>query len=286
MRAQEPETPVQKIQVGNFTPLVIIASLMVCAYLTANVMAVKLIGAWDTALIDAGTVTFPLAYILGDVLTEVWGFRVARKVIFLTFACNVIFVLATAVGVVIPSPEYLAESASAYNTVFAYMPRIVAASFAAFLVGELTNAYIMEKVRARTRGRYLWMRTIGSSAIGYIFDTGIFCVIAFAGTVRLRDLFVMMGVQYVVKIAIEAACGTPICYAVVGAIKKHYSVQPRPWKELSPQDPQGRSGADVQSGAGDGLPVDESTKSSLQERPDADVQSDVQNGAGDGSSDG
>jgi hypothetical protein len=108
-------------------------------------------------------------------------------VIFLTFFCNILLVAATWVGVDIPSPDYLAQTEAAYNTVFGYMPRVVAASLAGFLCGELTNAWFMEKIRARTRGRFLWMRTIGSSVIGYVFDTGLFCVIAFAGTVRAFD---------------------------------------------------------------------------------------------------
>jgi len=209
----------------GFTPLVVITALMVTCYLTANIMAVKLVGAFGAALIDAGTITFPLAYMLGDVLTEVWGFKTARKVIFLTFACNIVLVAATAIGVVLPSPDYLAGdggTAAAYDTVFTYVPRIVGASLAAFLAGELTNAWFMEKIRARTKGRFLWMRTIGSSVIGYIFDTGVFCVLAFAGTVTLRDLFLMLGAQYLIKIVIEAACGTPLAYALVGFLKKRY----------------------------------------------------------------
>ncbi|GHU49942.1 transporter [Clostridia bacterium] len=222
MNIQVPENPVEQNRIGDFTPLVVIAALMVCSYLTANIMAVKLIGAWDVALIDAGTITFPLSYILGDVLAEVWGFRVARKVILLTFVCNIIFTVATAIGVIIPSPEYLAGTADAYNMIFTYVPRIVAASLVAFLAGEITNAYFLVKIRALTKGRFLWMRTIGSSAVGYILDTVIFCVVAFAGTVRLSDMFIMIVVQYIIKILIEAICGTPICYAVTGALRRHY----------------------------------------------------------------
>jgi len=205
---------------GGFTPLVVIAALLITCYLTANIMAVKIVGVFNTALIDAGTITFPLAYMLGDVLTEIWGFKTARKVIFLTFFCNLLLVAATAVGVLVPAPAYLADTAEAYDTVFTYVPRIVAASLIAFLAGELTNAWFMEKIRERTKGRYLWMRTIGSSAVGYVFDTGLFCVIAFAGTVHTRDLLIMLGVQYVVKIVIEAACGTPLAYALVGWLRK------------------------------------------------------------------
>jgi len=220
MNNQVPENPAQKNREGGFTPLVAIAALMVTSYLTANIMAVKIVGVFDTALIDAGTITFPLAYMLGDVLTEIWGFRTARKVIFLTFLCNIILVAATGIGVLIPAPEYLRETADAYDTVFSYVPRIVGASLAAFLAGELANAYFMERIKIWTAGRFLWMRTIGSSVVGYVFDTGIFCVLAFAGVVRTRELLVMIGVQYLVKLVIEAVCGTPLAYAVIGVLRK------------------------------------------------------------------
>jgi uncharacterized integral membrane protein (TIGR00697 family) len=222
MNQQVPENPVQKNR-DDFSPLVVIAALMVTSYLTANIMAVKLVGIFDIAVLDAGTITFPLAYMLGDVLTEIWGFKTARKVILLTFFCNIILVIATTIGVFIPSPDYLQGTEDAYNTIFAYVPRIVAGSLVAFLVGELSNAYLMVRIRRWTSGRFLWLRTIGSSLIGYIFDTLIFCIIAFAGTIKLRDMLVMIGVQYVAKVAIEAICGTPLAYAAVAFLKKRYT---------------------------------------------------------------
>ena len=221
MSTQVPENPVKKNR-DDFSPLVVIAALMVTSYLTANIMAVKLVGFFDTAIIDAGTITFPLAYLLGDILTEIWGFKTARKVIFLTFACNILLVAATAIGVLLPSPDYLQHTAEAYGTIFTYVPRIVFASLIAFLVGELTNAYLMERIKTLTKGRYLWVRTIGSSAVGYLFDTAIFCFIAFAGIVKISDIMIMIGVQYAVKLAIETVCGTPLAYAGVGLLRKKF----------------------------------------------------------------
>ena len=221
MNKQVSENPVKKNR-DEFTPLVIIAALMVTSYLTANIMAVKIIGFFDIAVMDAGTIIFPLAYMLGDVLTEIWGFKIARKVIFLTFLCNVLLVLVTAIGVIIPSPEYLQESADAYNAVFTYVPRIVLASLIAFLAGELSNAYFMAKIKVLTKGRFLWMRTIGSSALGYIVDTVIFCIIAFAGRILFKELLIMIIVQYIIKLAIEAICGTPLAYAAIGYLRKKF----------------------------------------------------------------
>ena len=221
MNTQVPGNPVEKNR-SDFSPLTVITALMVTSYLTANIMAVKMIGFFDIALLDAGTITFPLAYLLGDILTELWGFKTARKVIFLTFACNILLVGFTAIGVLLTSPDYLQANADAYNTVFTYVPRIVIASLIAFLIGELTNSYLMVKIKALTAGKYLWMRTIGSSAVGYILDTVIFCIIAFAGIVTTRDLFIMIGAQYVVKLVIEAVCGTPLAYAIIALLRKKF----------------------------------------------------------------
>jgi uncharacterized integral membrane protein (TIGR00697 family) len=204
----------------EFTPLVAVAGLMITAYLTANVMAVKLVDVWGFALFDAGTVTFPLAYMLGDVLTEIWGFRVAKKVIWLTFGCNVVLVCATALGVLLPSPAYLKKTADAYAEVFTYVPRIVLASLLAFLCGELSNAYYMEKIKKWTNGRRLWMHTIGSSAVGYFFDSVLFVFAAFWGTVPPADLLFMTAAQYALKLAAESICGTPLVYAAVRVLEK------------------------------------------------------------------
>ena len=225
MNTQVPENPVQKNRdesgrAADFNPLVIITALMVCCCLAANIMAVKIMDVFGLTLFDAGTLIFPFTYMLSDVLTEIWGFRTARKVILLAFLCNAILTGVTALAVFIPSPGYLAETADAYNAVFSYMPRIVAASLCAFLAGELTDSWLMVKIKGLTGQRLLWVRTIGSSAAGLLLDTFIFCAIAFAGTVTTHDLFVMIGSLYAAKILIEAAAGTPIAYAVIGRLRR------------------------------------------------------------------
>lgn len=209
---------------GSFSWLVVITALMVTCYLTANIMAVKLISVFGITLFDAGTVTFPLAYMLGDVLTEIWGFKTARKVIFLTFVCNIILMLATTIGVFLPSPQSTADIAEAYNTVFSYVPRIVIASLAAFLGGELCNAWFMVKIKQMTKGRFLWMRTIGSSVLGYIFDTVVFVLVAFVGTVPAKEIFTMITAQYFAKLIIEALSGTPLAYAAIAFLKRKVGV--------------------------------------------------------------
>ncbi len=200
--------------------LMAVTAVFVTLYLTSNIMAVKVISIFGLFYFDAGTLTFPFAYMLGDVLTEIWGYRIARKVIWLTLLCNILLVVFTMVGVWLPSPEYLSETADAYGHIFTYVPRIVLASLAGFLFGELSNAWLMDRIKVWTEGRWLWVRTIGSSVVAYIFDSVPFVLIAFAGTVPARDLLLMIAFQYVSKLAIEAFFGTPMAYAVIGWIRR------------------------------------------------------------------
>ena len=213
-----------KNQMNNHTALMIVTALFVTSYLVSNIMAVKVISLFGLFYFDAGTIVFPFAYMLGDVLTEIWGYRTARKVIWLTFMCNIIMVLCTQIGVWLPSPDYLDETAQAYNYIFSYVPRIVVASLTGFLLGELSNAWLMEKIKERTKGKRLWVRTIGSSAVAYLFDSLPFVLIAFLGVVSTHDLLLMIAFQYGAKLLIEAIFGTPLAYAAVHTIRKYVKI--------------------------------------------------------------
>lgn len=200
----------------------VISVMMVTCYLTANVMAVKVIELFGVSIFDAGTIVFPLTYMLGEVVTEIWGFRRARKLILLTFICQVIFALFTWIGLHLPYPADMADMANAYAVVFSYVPRIMIASLSAFLVGELTNAFLMSKIKEHLGGP-LWVRTIGSSVVGYSLDTTIFVIIAFYGTVTWTQLATMIGIQIGVKVLIEACASTPMAYALVAMIRRKLS---------------------------------------------------------------
>ena len=213
------ENPFKNRTVADM-PLIVVTALFVTCYLVSNLMAVKVIGILNLFYFDAGTITFPFAYMLGDVLTEIWGYRTTRKVIFLTFLCNIVMVVCTQIGVWLPSPDYLEGTAQAYNTVFNYVPRIILGSLTGFLLGELSNAYLMEKIKEKTKGRRLWVRTIGSSAVAYIFDSLPFVLIAFAGVVSTRDLLMMIAFQYGAKLLIEAVFGTPMAYMAISLYRK------------------------------------------------------------------
>ena len=203
------------------SPYVVVSVFFIISYVVSNLMAVKVVGFFGLFYFDAGTITFPLAYMLGDVLTEMWGYRTAKKTIFLAFVCNIFVVICTQIGVWLPSPDYLDSMASSYDTVFRCVPRIVVASLTGFLLGELSNAWFMERIKAKTNGRYLWIRTIGSSIIGYVFDTVPFVLIAFLGVLTIRDILLMIASQYLMKIFIEALLGTPMAYAAIRLLNKY-----------------------------------------------------------------
>lgn len=203
----------------NQYDLMIVACFMVTLYLIANIMAVRIVRIGDYSLFDAGTLTFPFAYMLGDTLTEVWGLKVAKKVIYLTFICNIVLVIFTSIGIFLPYPEYQIDVVNAYNTIFAYVPRIVVASLVGFLAGEMSNAYSFEIIRKYTGEKHLWVRTIGSSMVGYVFDTVLFVLIAFAGVTPAEDLIDMIIIQYFFKLVIEMIAGTPLAYALVNWLK-------------------------------------------------------------------
>ena len=223
MNNKVPENPVEN-RIGSFQPLTVVTALLVTLYLTANLMAVKIIATGPFALFDAGTITFPFAYMLGDVLAEVWGYKTAKKVIILTFICNLMLVIFTAIGVILPYPDYMTEIQNAYATIYTYVPRIVLASLLAFLSGELLNAKILVAMRNRQKdGKRLWMRTIGSSAFAYAVDSAVFVLIAFSGTSPVEDLLTMIVAQYFAKLVLEAIFGTPLAYAAIGYLKRRYA---------------------------------------------------------------
>lgn len=211
------DNPLKNRQTKAFVAM---AALMVTFYLTANVMAVKLISICGVTIFDAGTIVFPITYMLGDVFTEIWGFRTTRKVVWLTFLCQVLFAMFAWLGTALPYPAGTEAAAEAYAQVFGFVPRIMAASLTAFLAGELTNAWSFERIKERTQGRRLWVRTIGSSVAGFVLDTSIFVCIAFWGVVPAKDIMTMTAIQIGAKLAIEACASTPMAYLLIRRLKK------------------------------------------------------------------
>lgn len=196
---------------------VVIASLFVTCLITANIIAVKLIGVFGF-LVPAGIIIFPLSYLFGDVLTEVYGYAAAREVIWLGFLCNLLAVVAIALGGLAPAAPFW-QNQGAYETILGFTPRLLLASFIAYLVGEFTNSFILAKVKIATRGRWLWMRTISSTLVGEGLDTTIFISIAFWGIIPPAMLLTTIGTQWTLKVLYEVIA-TPFTYAVVGFLKR------------------------------------------------------------------
>jgi len=192
------------------------AALFITCLLTANVIAAKLVVIGGVVL-PAGIVIFPLSYIVADVLTEVWGYGAARRVIWLGFACNALMVLAVWIGGELPAAAFW-KGQGAYTEILGQTPRIVLASFLAYLAGEFANAYVMAKVKILTAGRWLWIRTIGSTIVGEGLDSAVFITLAFGGGLPLGTLGGLIAAQWWVKVAYEAVA-TPLTYAAVGWLK-------------------------------------------------------------------
>ncbi len=194
-----------------------VACLFVTCLIVSNIVAVKLAVIFGLIL-PAAVVIFPLSYILGDVLTEVYGYARARQVIWLGFGCNLVAVLAIAVAGALPAAGFW-DGEEAFQRILGQTPRILAASFLAYLVGEFVNAYVLARLKVATEGRLLWLRTIGSTLIGQGFDSAIFMTVAFAGILKTGDLAAAAVTQWLFKSAYEAAA-TPLTYAVVGFLKR------------------------------------------------------------------
>jgi uncharacterized integral membrane protein (TIGR00697 family) len=194
-----------------------LVALFVTCLVAANITAVKLISLYGL-LLPAAIVIFPVSYILGDVLTEIYGFRQARRVIWLGFLCNSIVVAAIWVGLVLPAASFW-DGQEAYERILGATPRILAASFLAYLVGEFANAFVLAKMKIATEGRFLWARTIGSTLVGQGLDSLVFITLAFAGVIPLGALVAAIVTQWLVKSAYEAAA-TPVTYLVVGYLKR------------------------------------------------------------------
>ncbi len=196
---------------------VLLVALFVTCLIAANITAVKLIAVFGL-LLPAAIVIFPISYILGDVLTEVYGYRQARRVIWLGFVCNLVVVVTIWIGGVLPAAEFW-DGQAAYERILGLAPRILLASFLAYLVGEFANAFVLAKMKLATRGRWLWARTIGSTLVGQGLDSLIFITLAFAGTIPTEALMGAVVTQWLVKSAYEALA-TPVTYAVVGHLKR------------------------------------------------------------------
>jgi|TARA_B100000029_G_scaffold439707_2_gene456447 uncharacterized integral membrane protein (TIGR00697 family) len=208
----------QKTELSQISSHFLLVSIaFVTCLVVSNIIAVKLIDISGYILTGA-IVIFPVTYIIGDILTEVYGYSKARQVIWLGFIANSFAVCVFAIVGMLPAAEIWNDQ-KAYDTIFGATPRILIASMAAYLVGEFANSYVLAKLKILTHGRFLWVRTIGSTLVGQSLDSIIFIFIAFSGILQIESLLMATVVTIIAKSGYEALA-TPITYIVVNRLKK------------------------------------------------------------------
>jgi uncharacterized integral membrane protein (TIGR00697 family) len=221
------QSTVQQASAKQFSGwYVILACLFVTSLIVANIIAVKIIALPFGLFTPAGIVIFPLSYLFGDVLTEVYGYAAARRVIWLGFACNLVAVGAIYLGGIIPAAPFW-QGQKAYDAILGFTPTLLLASFCAYLIGEFLNSFVLAKMKIATKGRWLWTRTIGSTLIGEGADTIVFISIAF-GLTRIftpSQWVEAILVQWAFKVLYEVAA-TPLTYAVVAFLKRREGLDP------------------------------------------------------------
>jgi uncharacterized integral membrane protein (TIGR00697 family) len=205
---------------GNLVSLwfVAVAALFVTSLITANIVAVKIVKVWWLQ-VPAGTITlFPLSYIFGDILTEVYGFARARFVIWLGFLCNALAVFAFWLSGALPGAAFW-QNQAAYDAILGFTWRLLLASWVAYLIGEFINSFLLARLKVMTRGRWLWSRTISSTVIGQFVDTFVFVLIAFSGVIPNEEIRRTFLHAWFIKVVYEVVA-TPLTYLIVGYLKR------------------------------------------------------------------
>jgi queuosine precursor transporter len=202
----------------------LILGAYVCVLLCANLIGPSKVSTIHLPLIGsvtfmAGVLFFPISYFFGDVLTEVYGYARDRRCVWAGFGALVFASIMSAVIVHLPPADFWRDRQAAVQTIFGSTPRIAAASMIAFWCGSFVNSFVLAKLKLLTRGRWLWTRTIGSTACGELFDSGLFYTLAFVGVMTTRELLTVMATQYVLKTSWEIV-STPLTYKLVGFLKR------------------------------------------------------------------
>ncbi|MDR1819211.1 MAG: queuosine precursor transporter [Methanobrevibacter sp.] len=210
---------INKIKISEGELFAILTALTATVLIVSNLASTKMFDFFGTGLVwDGGAILFPVSYILGDVITEIFGFKKAKKVIWTAFAMNIVAVTALfIVQLLPPGPGW--ENQLAYETIIGFMPRIVVGSLIAFVSGQILNAYVFVKIKEITKGKRLWERVLGSSLVGDLIDTVIFTTIAFIGTITNDQFIGLLLIAYITKIIGETVL-LPVTYAMVNICKK------------------------------------------------------------------
>ena len=194
---------------------VFISIIFVSCILISNILASKIINVFGISM-TSGVLVFPISYVLGDVMTEIYGYEKTKKVIIYGFISNLLMVIAFYLAMKLPYPDYW-QNQEAFIAILSNTPRVLLASFIGYLIGGLSNSYIMEYIKNNSKIKFLWFRTILSTIVGEALDTTIFLTISFIGTMNGYDLISMIIYQSIFKIMYEVVL-TPILYKVVDFI--------------------------------------------------------------------
>lgn len=206
----------------KFSPVFfLLGVLFVTCLLISNIIAGKLIDVAGFTL-TAGVILFPVTYILGNVITEVYGFVKSRLIIWGGFACNLLMITVFMIALKLPSPHFW-DHQNAYEVVLGMTPKIVLASLIAYLLGEFANSVVLSKLKVLTNGRWLWLRTISSSIVGEGLDTTLFISITFFAEVPSGVLIQMIILQYIWKVSYQAIF-TPVTYLVANYVKRYEGI--------------------------------------------------------------
>ena len=195
----------------------IILAIAITTLLVSNITSIK-ITSIGKIILPSSALLFPITYILGDVIAEVYGFKKARLVIILGFLCNAFMVIYFQIAIQLPSSETW-NLQECFKSILATTPRMFVASLSAYLVGSLSNAYVMQMIKKITGETKLWLRTIGSTIVGEFLDTLFFATIAFIGILSLNELATMIICQFVWKVSYEII-STPVTYYVIKKFKR------------------------------------------------------------------
>jgi uncharacterized integral membrane protein (TIGR00697 family) len=204
----------------------LITAAFVTTLIVSNIIAVKIVQIGPLFL-PAAVILFPIAYIFGDILTEVYGYARARQVIWIGFFCNLLAVAAIWVAGLLPAAPFWTaalyetpgDAQQAYQAILGFTARLLLASFLAYLIGEFLNSYVLARLKVKTQGRYLWLRTISSTIIGQGADSLVFISVAFWGIFPPAEIGIAILSQWFFKVVFEILA-TPFTYWIVNALKR------------------------------------------------------------------
>jgi uncharacterized integral membrane protein (TIGR00697 family) len=219
-------SPMTGMERKNYRFFPLVTALFVTTLLISNIIAVKVAQIAGLSL-PAAVILFPIAYIFGDILTEVYGYAKARQVIWTGFFCNLLAVIAIWIGGLLPPASFWTAGSfttpdgaqQAYQAILGFTPRLLLASFIAYLIGEFLNSFVLAKLKVQTKGRFLWLRTITSTLVGQAADSTVFLTVAFIGIFPPGDLGLAILSQWAFKVSYEIIA-TPLTYVVVNWLKQ------------------------------------------------------------------